>query len=144
MLLAAIIAMGLLGIFTICIGITLLVIARDGDERRRMMVDKAVATMLKLVVVVQVLLSVIHLLQGQNIPTMNDANTFSMLTIVAFFFVIGLWHITVANVKREKWEPRLIRQGSHYFNLAAASVPTTRKIGAYRKNQTYKPRSIQL
>jgi hypothetical protein len=92
MILAAIIAFGLLGIFTICIVITLVVIARGGDERRRMIVDKAAATTLKLVVVVQVLLSVIHLLQGQNILTMNDTNTFSMLTTVAFFFVIGLWH----------------------------------------------------
>ena len=98
MIIAAIIAFGLLGIFTLCIVITLVVIACGGDER---IVDKAASTTLKLVVVVQVLLAVIHLLQGQNILTMNDTNTFSMLTTVAFFFVIGCG-ITVTNIKPEK------------------------------------------
>lgn len=101
MIIAAIIAFGLLGIFSLCIVITLVVIACGGDERRRMIVDKAASTTLKRVVVVQVLLAVIHLLQGQNILTMNDTNTFSMLTTVAFFFVIGCG-ITVANIKPEK------------------------------------------
>lgn len=90
MLLAAIIAFGLLAIFSICIVIMLVVIARGGDERRKMIVDKTAATTLKYVVIIQVLLSAINLIQGKDILTMNDTNTFSNLTTIAFFFVIGL------------------------------------------------------
>jgi len=90
MLLAAVIAIGLLAIFTICIGIMLVVIARGGDERRKMILDKNAATTLKYIVIIQVILSVIDLFQGKNILSINDTNTFSSLTITAFLFVIGL------------------------------------------------------
>lgn len=90
MLLATIIAISLFTIFTICILVMLVVIARGGDERRKMIVDKAAATALKYEVMIQVVLSVINLLQGKNIVTINDTNTFSNLTVIAFLFVIGL------------------------------------------------------
>lgn len=90
MILAATIAIGLLTLFTLCIIVMLVVIARGGDERRVMIVDKTAATTLKYVVVVQVLLSVIHLVQGENIIAVDDTSTFANLTTTAFFFVIGL------------------------------------------------------
>lgn len=92
MLFATIIAISLFIVFTICILVMLAVIARGGDERRKMIVDKAAATALKYEVMIQVVLSVIHLLQGKNIITINDTNTFSNLTMIAFLFVIGLMY----------------------------------------------------